>query len=132
MSQTPSPTRRTILLAAPPSLLRSSLLAYLRILPGVEVVVGEERPGSIPELLGQLNPDILILDMSPIGLGGSFDIHTVYSLRPGLNIIVLVEDLNQKNQALALGARHAFLKGLLDDCLKQAVLGPTARPEITG
>lgn len=101
-----------ILIADNHSLFREGLRSLLEMQPGFRVV-GESGDGKeVLPLVGQLQPDILLLDLRMRNAGG---IDILRSLPPSAGkprVIVLAADIDKKqvSEAFRVGARGVILK----------------------
>ena len=113
----------TVLLADDHKLLRSGLKLLLQRNPDL-LVVGEAADGEETlRLFGQLEPDILLLDLSMPNMDGMECLREIKSRRPDAKVIVLTmhEDENYIRKAMRLGASGYIPKGSADDELLDAI-----------
>lgn len=110
------------LLVARPGHMRNSLLAFLRAIPGVEVVAVVDHPATALEAARQYRPSVLIGDADLSEESLLELLHQLHAELPVLNSVVLVNSLQQQRSFLAAGADDALLKGCLDERLRAAVL----------
>jgi two-component system response regulator NreC len=111
------------------------LRAGLRLLLDAEVdieVVGEAEDGrQALQLVQELNPDVVILDLTMPGLGGLDTLRSLHKLSPACRVLVLTmhKDEGYLRRALAAGAMGYVLKQADDQELLVA-LRAVARDEI--
>jgi DNA-binding NarL/FixJ family response regulator len=122
----PQPEKRTrIVIADDHTILREGLRRVLGSVPGFEVV-GEARNGrEAVQLVQQLRPDLLILDVSmpeATGLDALRDMAAA-SDKPPVRTLVLTASIDRGGivTALQLGARGVVLKSAGTDVLLDAV-----------
>ena len=87
-------------------------------------VIGEAESGEKAyQLFGELNPDIMVMDLSMPGMGGLEAIRRILMRDEKAKILVLSmhEDLSFANQALKLGAKGYLIKNTLGDDLVKAI-----------
>jgi DNA-binding NarL/FixJ family response regulator len=87
-------------------------------------VIGEAESGEKAyQLFGELNPDIIVMDLSMPGMGGLEAIRRILMRDEKAKILVLSmhEDLSFANQALKLGAKGYLIKNTLGDDLVKAI-----------
>ena len=87
-------------------------------------VIGEAESGEKAyQLFGELNPDVMVMDLSMPGMGGLEAIRRVLMRDEKAKILVLSmhEDLSFANQALKLGAKGYLIKNTLGDDLVKAI-----------
>lgn len=114
-----------VLLAAPKSIMGSSLQTFLRTMVEVDISGIVNKPDCIQIALSKQLPDILLLDADMIDQlpGQSIEtilvnIHTVYTK---ICIIVLVNSFAQQSAALNAKSDHVLIKGELGDQLREAI-----------
>ena len=113
----------TVLLADDHKLLRSGLKLLLQRNPDL-LVVGEAADGEETlRLFGQLEPDILLLDLSMPNMDGMECLREIKSRRPDAKVIVLTmhEDENYIRQAMQAGASAYVQKSAADTDLFKAI-----------
>ena len=113
----------TVLLADDHKLLRSGLKLLLQRNPDL-LVVGEAAYGEETlRLFGQLEPDILLLDLSMPNMDGMECLREIKSRRPDAKVIVLTmhEDENYIRQAMQAGASAYVQKSAADTDLFKAI-----------
>ena len=87
-------------------------------------VIGEAESGERAyQLFGELNPDVMVMDLSMPGMGGLEAIRRILMRDEKAKILVLSmhEDLSFANQALKLGAKGYLIKNTLGDDLVKAI-----------
>ena len=87
-------------------------------------VIGEAESGEKAyQLFGELNPDVMVMDLSMPGMGGLEAIRRILMRYEKAKILVLSmhEDLSFANQALKLGAKGYLIKNTLGDDLVKAI-----------
>lgn len=119
-----NPTGKTrILLADDHAILRAGLKLLLNGQPDL-MVVGEAQNGmSALALVEELQPDIILLDLTMPGLGGLEILRTLRGVSPHCRALVLTmhDDESHLRQALALGAAGYVLKKAVDSELLNAI-----------
>ncbi|MFO7585076.1 MAG: response regulator transcription factor [Anaerolineales bacterium] len=112
-----------ILLADDHAVLRSGLKLLLESQPDLQVV-GEAASGlEALQLAGQLQPDLVLLDLSMPGLNGLDALPTLRKTAPAAKILILTmhDDPQYLRTALKLGASGYVLKKAADQELLAAV-----------
>ena len=87
-------------------------------------VVGEADSGEKGyQIFGELNPDVMVIDLSMPGMGGLEAIRRILMRHDKAKILVLSmhEDLSFANQALKLGAKGYLIKNTLGDDLVKSI-----------
>jgi len=87
-------------------------------------VIGEAESGEKAyQLFCELNPDIMVMDLSMPGMGGLEAIRRILMRYEKAKILVLSmhEDLSFANQALKLGAKGYLIKNTLGDDLVKSI-----------
>ena len=87
-------------------------------------VTGEAENGEKAyQLFGELNPDVMVMDLSMPGMGGLEAIRRILMRYEKAKILVLSmhEDLSFANQALKLGAKGYLIKNTLGDDLVKSI-----------
>lgn len=110
------------LLVAPTGIMGSSLRTFLRTIPGVRVVAQVADPDEALKILAHCQPNLLLLDADAAHGNLSASLGQLRLAVPTLDLIVLANSWNQRQEALNAGASSALLKGCLDDQLRQAIL----------
>ncbi len=120
MNSTPIPL--SVVVATKSGLMYHSLLAFLSVLPNVQIVGLVRDIELVLTATHQNRPNVLILDTN---LSESHVPGLIQRLKaeiPTLNCVVLANNVRQQSASLSAGANHALLKGFLDGQLTQAVL----------
>lgn len=112
-----------ILLADDHAVLRSGLRLLLSNHPGYEVVGEAENGAATLGAVKELNPDLLLLDLSMPGLGGLEALPILRRNAPGTKILILTmhDDPHYLRQALEEGASGYVLKRAADAELLSAI-----------
>lgn len=87
-------------------------------------VIGEAESGEKAyQLFGELNSDVMVMDLSMPGMGGLEAIRRILMRYEKAKILVLSmhEDLSFANQALKLGAKGYLIKNTLGDDLVRSI-----------
>jgi len=87
-------------------------------------VIGEAESGEKAyQLFGELNPDIMVMDLSMPGMGGLEAMRRILMRYEKAKILVLSmhEDLSFANQALKLGAKGYLIKNTVGDDLVKSI-----------
>ena len=87
-------------------------------------VIGEAETGEKGyQIFGELNPDVMVMDLSMPGIGGLEAIRRILMRYQKAKILVLSmhEDLSFANQALKLGAKGYLIKNALGDDLIKSI-----------
>ena len=87
-------------------------------------IIGEAESGEKAyQLFGELNPDVMVMDLSMPGMGGLEAIRRILMRYEKAKILVLSmhEDLSFANQALKLGAKGYLIKNTLGDDLVKSI-----------
>lgn len=113
----------TILIVDDHAVLRAGLKLLLSSQPDFEVV-GEGSSGlEVFDLVEELQPDIILLDLSMPGIKGLDVLPTIHNRYPKLKVLVLTmhEDPQYLKQALKAGAAGYILKKAADTELLSAI-----------
>ncbi len=110
------------LLVAPTGIMGSSLRTFLRTIPGTRVVDQVSCLDEALKILARYQPNLLLLDADAANGNLNTSLGQLRLAAPALNLIVLANSWNQRQDALNAGASSALLKGCLDDQLRQAIL----------
>ena len=113
--------RITVLLADDHVLVRAGLRKLLESIPGIDVV-GEASDGlALLAMAGQLNPELVLMDIAMPGLNGLEATSRLATLQPAIRVLILSMHQNEEyvRQALRNGA-----------CSRRSGLGrrPVRRP----
>lgn len=113
----------TILLVDDHAVVRAGVRRLLEQEPIFEVI-GEADSGETGyQIFGELNPDVMVIDLSMPGMGGLEAIRRILMRHDKAKILVLSmhEDLSFANQALKLGAKGYLIKNTLGDDLAKSI-----------
>ena len=116
------PLQKTSILAHP-SAMRKALIAYLRAFPELEITRCEEDLQVILNALQQEGGDILVIYDEKSEWGLKSYLVTIRQAVPAINCIVIVPDANSRNELVEWGASTVLQRGLLEDSLRDAILG---------
>ena len=97
-------------------------------------VIGEAESGEKAyQLFGELNPDIMVMDLSMPGMGGLEAMRRILMRYEKAKILVLSmhEDLSFANQALKLGAKGYLIKNTVGDDLVKSIQAPVSYTHLT-
>jgi DNA-binding NarL/FixJ family response regulator len=114
-----------VLMAAPAGAMSSSLRSFLYTIPRKHIIIQTPSLVETIRILNSQHPDVLILD-ADLALNLQEGLQQLHRAAPDLPVIVLVNNSLQHQSALEGGARHALLKGFLNDQLRQSVLTAAA------
>ncbi len=102
---------------------RSSLKALLATLPEVETVGEAENGLEALRRIGEVRPDVVLMDVVMPEMDGLQATQRIQTLAPGVRVIVLSLYGEFRQEALAAGAEHFLLKGGPSQELFHAILG---------
>jgi DNA-binding NarL/FixJ family response regulator len=111
-----------LLIIAKPGIMRNSLVAYLRPYSEIEEVRLTDKFTGADQLVLKYIPDKIILDADGTERNAIEFIQWLQAEKPAIKRIALADSVSQMHLLLSAGANCAFLKGLLDDSLYEAVL----------
>jgi two-component system invasion response regulator UvrY len=113
----------TIVLVDDHAVVRAGVKRLLEQEPLFEVIGEAESGEKAYQLFGELNPDVMVMDLSMPGMGGLEAIRRILMRHEKAKILVLSmhEDLSFANQALKLGAKGYLIKNTLGDDLVKAI-----------
>jgi DNA-binding NarL/FixJ family response regulator len=105
-----------ILLADDHAILRAGLKLLLDAQPDMEVVGEAPNGARALAMIEDLQPDLVLLDLTMPGLGGLDVLRTLKDVAPGARVLVLTmhDDKSYLQQALALGAAGYVVKKAVD------------------
>ena len=112
-----------IILVDDHAVVRAGVRRLLEQEPLFEVIGEAESGEKAYQLFGELNPDVMVMDLSMPGMGGLEAIRRILMRDEKARILVLSmhEDLSFANQALKLGAKGYLIKNTLGDDLVKAI-----------
>jgi len=112
-----------IILVDDHALVRAGVRRLLEQEPLFDVIGEAESGEKAYQLFGELNPDVMVMDLSMPGMGGLEAIRRILMRDEKAKILVLSmhEDLSFANQALKLGAKGYLIKNTLGDDLVKAI-----------
>lgn len=124
-----------VLLVDDHKMVREGLKVYLMLEDGIEVV-GEASDGAeAARLAGELQPDVVLMDLMMPGVGGVEGTKRVMAAHPGARVIILTSmpDDEQVLPAIGAGALSYLLKDVAAEdlvrAIQQAAAGqPTLHP----
>ena len=129
----------SILLVDDHAIIRQGLCSLLEKQPDIEVIAEANNGRKALELVRQLMPDIVIMDVTMPGLNGIEATRQIYSQLPQVKVIALSIHSNRRfiSDMLRAGAAGYILKECLFDELVQAIQAVAAgdtylSPRITG
>ncbi len=112
-----------ILVAAKPGIMRNSLVAYLRTISNLPEIALADDAAAAAEMIRKQETRLVIVN-SDVSESEMLNlIRLIQAERPRTWLIVLIESIRQQQLCLNFGAHYAFLKGFLDEQLRQAVVG---------
>jgi DNA-binding NarL/FixJ family response regulator len=113
--------QRIVLIVSKPGIMRDSLVSYLRALPLLYPINIADDTNTASQMIREHQPDLMIVD-------SDLEAHEMLNLlqrtiveHPAIHVIALVENLQQQQMCITLGARSALLKGFLDEQLSEAI-----------
>ena len=112
-----------IILVDDHAVVRAGVRRLLEQEPSFDVIGEAESGEKAYQLFGELNPDVMVMDLSMPGMGGLEAIRRILMRDEKAKILVLSmhEDLSFANQALKLGAKGYLIKNTLGDDLVKAI-----------
>ena len=115
--------KTTIVLVDDHAVVRAGVRRLLEQEPLFDVIGEAESGEKAYQLFGELNPDVMVMDLSMPGMGGLEAIRRILMRYEKAKILVLSmhEDLSFANQALKLGAKGYLIKNTLGDDLVRSI-----------
>ena len=115
--------KTTIVLVDDHAVVRAGVKRLLEQEPLFEVIGEAESGEKAYQILAELKPDVMIMDLSMPGMGGLEAIRRILMRYEKAKILVLSmhEDLSFANQALKLGAKGYLTKNTLADDLVKSI-----------
>jgi DNA-binding NarL/FixJ family response regulator len=115
--------KTTIVLVDDHAVVRAGVRRLLEQEPLFEVIGEAESGEKAYQILGELKPDVMVMDLSMPGMGGLEAIRRILMRYEKAKILVLSmhEDLSFANQALKLGAKGYLTKNTLADDLVKSI-----------
>ena len=113
--------RVTVLIIAKPGQVRDGLRALLHAMPGVDVV---DRPcdGMLnADLLAEYNPALILVDCRLVDTRTLDALRRLKTQNPGVCLLILVEDVEQRQLAQDTGFEHVMIKGSSAEKLAKTV-----------
>jgi DNA-binding NarL/FixJ family response regulator len=113
----------TIVLVDDHAVVRAGVRRLLEQEPLFEVIGEAESGEKAYQILAELKPDVMVMDLSMPGMGGLEAIRRILMRYEKAKILVLSmhEDLSFANQALKLGAKGYLTKNTLADDLVKSI-----------
>ena len=115
--------KTTIVLVDDHAVVRAGVRRLLEQEPLFEVIGEAESGEKAYQILAELKPDVMVMDLSMPGMGGLESIRRILMRYEKAKILVLsmYEDLSFANQALKLGAKGYLTKNTLADDLVKSI-----------
>ena len=115
--------KTTIVLVDDHVVVRAGVRRLLEQEPLFEVIGEAESGEKAYQIIGELKPDVMVMDLSMPGMGGLEAIRRILMRYEKAKILVLSmhEDLSFANQALKLGAKGYLIKNALADDLVKSI-----------
>ena len=115
--------KTTIVLVDDHAVVRAGVRRLLEQEPLFEVIGEAESGEKAYQILAELKPDVMVMDLSMPGMGGLESIRRIIMRYEKAKILVLSmhEDLSFANQALKLGAKGYLTKNTLADDLVKSI-----------
>jgi DNA-binding NarL/FixJ family response regulator len=115
--------KTTIVLVDDHAVVRAGVRRLLEQEPLFEVIGEAESGEKAYQILTELKPDVMVMDLSMPGMGGLEGIRRILMRYEKAKILVLSmhEDLSFANQALKLGAKGYLTKNTLADDLVKSI-----------
>ena len=104
-------TNKTVLalVVSSPGALQNGLLALMTTIPQISAVLVAEDINSTLRMVENHQPTLVLLDLSPHDMQDV--IKQIKEVCPGIQIIVLAEDIAQKENVEAYGVDYVLIKG---------------------
>ena len=115
--------KTTIVLVDDHAVVRAGVKRLLEQEPLFEVIGEADSGEKAYQILAELKPDVMVMDLSMPGMGGLESIRRILMRYEKAKILVLSmhEDLSFANQALKLGAKGYLTKNTLADDLVKSI-----------
>ena len=115
--------KTTIVLVDDHAVVRAGVRRLLEQEPLFEVIGEAESGEKAYQILAELKPDVMVMDLSMPGMGGLESIRRILMRYEKAKILVLSmhEDLSFANQALKVGAKGYLTKNTLADDLVKSI-----------
>ena len=115
--------KTTVVLVDDHAVVRAGVRRLLEQEPLFEVIGEAESGEKAYQILAELKPDVMVMDLSMPGMGGLEAIRRILMRYEKAKILVLSmhEDLSFANQALKLGAKGYLTKNTLADDLVKSI-----------
>ena len=115
--------KTTIVLVDDHAVVRAGVRRLLEQEPLFEVIGEAESGEKAYQIFGELQPDVMVMDLSMPGMGGLESIRRILMRYEKAKILVLSmhEDLSFANQALKLGVKGYLTKNTLADDLVKSI-----------
>jgi two-component system invasion response regulator UvrY len=112
-----------IILVDDHAVVRAGVRRLLEQEPLFDVIAEAESGEKAYQLFSEINPDVMVMDLSMPGIGGLEAIRRILMRNEKAKIVVLSmhEDLSFANQALKLGVKGYLIKNTLGDDLVKAI-----------
>ena len=123
MEMTVSPRKRRIVIVDDHTLFREGLRTILSTEEDVDVVADAESAEDVVELVWQMRPDVLLLDIRMPQGSGLDAIPAVLKMSPNTQVLILTasDDREDHVRAFRLGAKGVILKDSARQTLMQAI-----------
>ena len=119
----PTPRKRRLVLVDDHTLFRDGLRTILQMEDDIEVIADVESAEDIVELVWQLKPDLLLLDIRMPTGNGLEAVPAVVRISPDTRVLVLTacDEQEEHVRALMLGAKGVVLKDSARNTLIEAI-----------
>jgi NarL family two-component system response regulator LiaR len=117
------PTPIRVMIVDDHGIVRKGLVAYLRNLADVEVVAEAQDGREAVELCGEIQPDVILMDLIMPELGGVAATRMIHNRWPAVQVIVLTsfQEKELVQDAIRAGAISYLLKNVSGDDLAEAI-----------